>query len=172
MDFMELAEKRYSVRKYESRPVEQGKIDLILEAGRIAPTAANLQPQRILAVISEDGLMKLRKAANVFGAPLAFIVCADHSLSWKRNYDGMDAAVIDATIVTTHMLLEAADLGLGSLWVCHFKPGVVKAEFNIPDGVEPVNILGIGYAAGVAKSPDRFVTERKPLADTVRFESF
>jgi nitroreductase len=172
MEFMELAKRRYSVRKYENRPVEQAKIDLILEAGRIAPTAANRQPQRVLVIRSAGGLEKLKKGASVYGAPLVFIVCADHSASWKRDNDGMDAAQIDASIITTHMMLEATNLGLGSLWVCYFKPDAVKAAFNIPDGVEPVNILCTGYAAGEAKSPDRFATERKPLADTVRFEAF
>lgn len=172
MDFLELAKKRYSVRKYEARPVEKEKFDKILEAGRIAPTAANLQPQRVIVVRSAEGLEKLKKGANVFGAPLALIVCADHSASWKRRFDGMDAAQIDASIVTAHMMLEAADLGLGSLWICAFRADVIRSEFSIPEGVEPVNILAVGYASGEAKSPDRFVTERKPLADTVHFETF
>lgn len=170
MDFLELAKKRYSVRKFGSQKVEQEKFEKILEAGRIAPTAANLQPQRIIAIQSEEGLEKLKKAANVYSAPLAFVVCADHSASWKRPLDGHDTADIDTSIVTTHMMLEAADLGLGSIWVCYFKLDIIKAEFDLPESVEPINVLGIGYDAGETKSSDRHATERKPLSETVRFE--
>ncbi len=169
MDFLELAKKRYSVRKYDSRKVEPEKREKILEAGRIAPTAANLQPQRILAVYSEDGLLRLRKGVNFYGAPLAFVICSDHSVSWKRPLDGRDTADIDASIVTTHMMLEATDLGLGSIWICYFKPEIIKAEFQLPDSVEPINVLGVGYNAGEVKSPDRYSTERSPLEETVTF---
>lgn len=169
MDFLELAKKRYSVRKFGSQKVEQEKFEKILEAGHVAPTAANLQPQRILAIQSEGGLEKLKKAANVYGAPLAFVVCADHSASWKRPLDGRDTADIDASIVTTHMMLEATDLDLGSIWVCYFRPDVIKAEFNLPESVEPINVLGVGYNAGNVRSPDRHETERKPLGKTVNY---
>lgn len=172
MDFIQLAKKRCSVRRYGSRKIEQEKVEKILEAGRVAPTAANLQPQRVLAIMSEAGLEKLKKAANVYSAPLALVVCADHSSSWKRPLDGKDTSDIDASIVTTHMMLEAADLGLDSIWVCYFKTDVIKAEFNLPDGVEPINILGVGYASGETKSPDRHAEERKPLSETVRYETF
>ena len=129
MDFLTLAKKRCSVRQYQDKPVEQEKLDLILSAGRVAPTAANKQPQRIVVIQSAEGLEKLKKAANVYGAPLAMIVCADHQSSWKRPFDGKDAADIDATIVTTHMMLQAAGLGLGSIWVCFFDP--IVREMNL-----------------------------------------
>ncbi|NLZ92512.1 MAG: nitroreductase [Firmicutes bacterium] len=170
MSFIELAQKRYSVRQYQTKQVEQGKIDAILSAGRLAPTAVNKQPQKILVVNTTEGLDKLNKAANIHGAPLAFIVCADHTISWKRRYDGMDSGIIDVTIVTTHMMMAATELGLGSIWVCHFNPDILKAEFALPQEIEPVNILGVGYAAGPPKSPDRFAHERKPLTDTVFYE--
>jgi nitroreductase len=172
MDFLELAKRRCSVRAFEGKGIEQEKFDKILEAGRVAPTAANKQPQRIVAVRTKEGLEKLKKAANVYGAPLALIVCADHSTSWKRPLDGKDTADIDASIVTTHMMLEAADLGLGTIWVCYFKAGVVSEEFGLPASLEPINILGVGYAAQEARSPDRHATERLPLAETVSQETF
>lgn len=171
MDFLDLAQKRYSVRKFDARKVEQEKLEKILEAGRVAPTAHNLQPQRVVVIRTEAGLEKLKKAANIYGAPLALLVCADHASSWKRPFDGKDTAEIDATIVTTHMILEATDLGLGSIWVCHFKPDVIKAEFGLPEEVEPLNILGIGYSAPEARPSDRH-TERKPLSETIRYETF
>ncbi len=163
MDFMTLAQKRCSVRSYRPEPVEQEKLDTILEAGRIAPTAANRQPQRILVIRSDAGLEKLKSSARVYGAPLALVVCADHADSWKRSFDGKDAADIDATIVTTHMMLAAADLGLDSIWVCHF---------GLPEGVEPINLLGIGYPEGPVKSPDRHAVDRKPLHELVVMEHF
>lgn len=172
MSFLELAKKRFSVRKYETRPVEEEKLLKIIEAGRVAPTAVNLQPQRLIVVREKTGLEKLKKAANVYDAPLAIIVCADHDAAWKRPFDGKNTVDIDASIVTDHMMLQATELGLGTVWICYFKTDVLRTEFNIPDQVEPVNILAIGYPAGKTLSPDRHDTARKPLEDTVFYERF
>lgn len=172
MNFIELAKKRCSVRSYTEKQVEQEKIEKILEAGRVAPTASNNQPQKILVIKTEKGLEKLGEACNVFGAPLFFVICADHTKTWKRAYDGMDSADIDASIVTTHMMLQATELGLDSIWICNFKPDVLRAEFAIPKDFVPINLLGIGYAAGEVKSPDRHLAQRKPLTETVFYETF
>lgn len=172
MDFLELAKKRYSVRKYQEKKVEEEKLIKILEAGRVAPTAANLQPQRLIAVQEKEGLEKLKKAARIFEAPLAIIVCADRNIAWKRPLDGKRTVDIDATIVTDHMMLQAAELGLGSVWICHFKSDVIKQEFNLPDDLEPINILALGYAQGESASPDRHDKLRKPLKDLVFFEKY
>ena len=99
MSFMDLARKRYSSREYKDTPVEQEKIDAILEAGRISPTAVNAQPVRVIAVRTPEGLSKVSEGANIYGAPLAFIVYADRSKAWVRKYDGMNSAEIDASIV-------------------------------------------------------------------------
>ncbi len=171
MSFFELAQKRYSVRKYESKPVEEDKLVKILEAARVAPTAVNFQPQRLIVVRQPDRLAKVQKAANIYGAPLAIIVCADYNAAWKRPHDNKNSADIDASIVTDHMMLQATELGLGTVWVGHFKPDVIKTEFNLPDQVEPVNILVIGYAAGDSVPTDRH-TDRKPLTETVFCETF
>jgi len=136
MDFREIAKKRCSVRSYEDRPVEMEKLIQILESGRYAPTGANRQPQRLIVVKETDDLARLAGGANTFKAPLAIIVCADHGASWKRSYDRKDIADIDASIVTDHMMLQATDLGLGSCWICHFNPEVIRKEFNIPAQVE------------------------------------
>jgi nitroreductase len=167
MEFLDLAKKRYSVRQYENRQVEEEKLQRILEAGRIAPTGANRQPQRFIIVRSEEGLSKLKGSANVYGAPLAIIVCADHSVTWKRSYDRKDIADIDASIVTDHMMLEATELGLGTVWICHFNPEKLRINFNIPDNLEPVNILVIGYAAEEPASPDRHDTLRVAMDQLV-----
>lgn len=172
MGFLETAKKRYSVRKYKDCPVEKDKIERILEAGRVAPTAANRQPQRIVVVSSEEGLSKVKKAANVFGAPLVLIVCSDLNYTWVRSYDNHNTADIDATIVTDHMMHEATEQGLGTLWVCKFRPDILRSEFNLPDSVKPVNILAVGYADREPESDDRHNITRKPIEETVFYERF
>ncbi|MDE5570004.1 MAG: nitroreductase family protein [Ruminococcus sp.] len=146
MDFSTLINERHSVRSYLSKQVEVEKLNTILEAGRIAPTAANLQPISVLVVKENYSLSKLTKAANIYNAPLALIVCADKKSAWTRPFDGKQTIDIDASIVTDHMMLQATELGLGSVWICYFKPDILKKEFAIPDNIEPVNIIAIGYA--------------------------
>jgi nitroreductase len=172
MSFLELAKKRYSARDYNTKAVEPEKIKEILEAGRVAPTACNNQPQKIIVVQTPEGMAKIAKGYKDFHAPAALIVCADHRDTWHRSYDGKDSADIDASIVTTHMILCAADLGLDSVWICAFKPAVIREEFHIPENVEPINILLLGYAKCEPKSPERHDTLRKPLDETVVYGSF
>ncbi len=170
MDFMELAKRRCSVRAYEDRKVEPEKLERILEAARIAPTAKNLQPVKLLAVQSGEGLEKVGKAANIYGAPLAIIVCADHQRAWTRPFDSKRSTDIDASILTDHMMLEATELGLGSVWICFFKPDVLREEFSLPEHLEPVNILAVGYASGAPASPDRHDKTRVPMDELVSYE--
>lgn len=172
MDFLALAKRRYACRQYSDRKVEPEKLQQILEAGRVAPTGANRQPQRLVVVQSEEGMERLARCTRDFGAPVAIIVCADTDEVWTRKYDGKKIGDIDASIVTDHMMLCAASLGLDTLWICMFKPEAVRAEFRLPDHVEPVNILLIGYGSGEPSSPDRHDTLRKPLSETVFEETF
>ena len=153
MDFLSLAKKRYACRKYAPAKVEQEKLDIILEAGRVAPTGANRQPQRLIVVRSQEGMERLARCTRDFGAPCAVIVCADTGEAWTRKYDGKTISDIDASIVTDHMMLAAASLGLDTLWICMFKPEAVREEFALPANVEPVNILLIGYGDGPAGRP-------------------
>lgn len=169
MSFLHLAKKRYSERKYLAKEIEPEKVAQILEAGRVAPTAANMQPHHLIVVQSQKGHDQLKKAANVYNAPLAIIVCADHDRSWKRPLDGKTTTDIDASIVTDHLMLEATDLSLASVWICYFKADVLKAEFNLPDNLEPINILAVGYAGGDGASPDRHDQTRKPLNEIVTY---
>lgn len=171
MSVLEVAKKRYSVRSYEERPVEEEKLQKLLEAARVAPSAHNKQPSRLLIIREKEGLEKLKKGANVYGAPLAIIVVGDTETAWVRPYDQKNSLQIDASIVTDHIILTATELGLGTLWVCYFNPEVIRQEFNLPTNLEPVNIIGIGYAAGQAKLPDRHAETRKPLKDIVIWES-
>ena len=145
MDFNELVRKRYSSRAYRPDPVEDDKVRSILEAGRLSPAARNDQPVRVIAVRSKEGLAKLEEAAHIYDAPLAFIVCADRDRAWTRSYDGMKTTDIDASIVTTQMMYEATDMGLGTLWICMFKPDVLRRNFDLPESYIPVNVLAVGY---------------------------
>ena len=171
MSFLEMAEARYSVRDYTDKKVEQEKLKKILEAAHVAPTAANKQPARLVVVQEEEGLKKIGKAANIYGAPLAIIVCSDHTKAWTRPFDQKKTTDIDATILTDHMMMEAAELGLGSVWICYFKPDVIRQDFQLPDTLEPVNILAIGYANGSPADPKRHVTQRIPLDELVYYEN-
>lgn len=170
MDFLETAKKRYSVRNYSDRKVEAEKLDKILQAAHVAPTAANLQPVHLIAVQEKDGLEKIGKGANIYGAPLAVIVCADHDKAWVRPFDNKQTTDIDASILTDHMMIEATELGLGSVWVCYFKPDIIRNEFNMPDNLEPVNILAIGYSNEEAADTERHSQTRTPIEELVSYE--
>ncbi|NTW71974.1 MAG: nitroreductase [Eubacteriaceae bacterium] len=172
MEFLDLAKKRYSVRNYMDKKVDEELLMKILEAGRVAPTAKNYQPQKLLVVQSREGLEKLGKCARIYDAPLAIVVCADHEKTWVRPLDNKDFGDVDASIITDHMMLQATELGLGSVWVCYFKSDVLREEFELPKNLEPINILLLGYAAGDAKDPDRHGVERKSLEETVFYENF
>lgn len=170
MSFLDTAKKRYSVRDFQPAKVENEKLMKILEAARVAPTGANKQPYKLIVLQEEEGLEKIKKAANVYGAPLVILVCGNHQTVWRRPFDGKHLVDIDTSIVTDHMMIEATELGLGSVWICYFKPDVIKAEFNLPDHLEPVNILAIGYAKGAPASPDRHAQARRTLDEMVSFE--
>ena len=125
MAFINISKQRSSVRSYTEKKVEPENLEKILEAAHVAPTAANLQPVHLIAVQSKEGLEKISKAANIYKAPLAIIVCADHNKAWVRPFDNKQTGDIDASILTDHMMLQATELGLGSVWVCYFKPDVI-----------------------------------------------
>lgn len=172
MDFLNLTKARYSVRKFSNQQVEAEKLDRILEAGRLAPTAANLQPQRVLVLNTETSLGKLKDCTPYhFNAPLALLVCYDNTVSWKRHFDGNDSGSVDASIVTTHMMLEIASLGLGTTWVGHFDPAAIQAAFSLPANIIPVALLPVGYPAeGVQPHPNH--DKRYDKSHTVFYNSF
>jgi len=169
MDFIQLAADRYSVRSFAKEPVKEEDMDRILKAGHLAPTACNRQPQRIIVCKDIETLALVRKCTPChFKAPAALIVCSDKKRCWKRSYDGKTSGDIDAAIVTTHMMMEAADIGVGTTWVMYFNPEAVRAEFNLPDDLEPVAILVMGYPADDAKpAPEH--TAFRPLEDIVSY---
>ena len=168
MGFVELAESRYSVRKFSPRPVEGEKREAILRAGQVSPTACNLQPQRVLAMQSPEALAKLKKCTvHHFGETLALLVCYDKSGCWTRECDGRASGETDAAIAATHMMLAAWELGVGSTWVMHFIPEAVRVEFSLPETWEPVALLLMGYPAEGAE-PSPLHSRRKPLEETVK----
>ncbi|MDR2747472.1 MAG: nitroreductase family protein [Treponema sp.] len=172
MNFSELAAARYSVRNFLDKPVEQEKLALILEASRRAPTAANRQPQRILVIEKLDDLARVDRCTTCrFNAPLVFLVCYELSAAWVRGYDKEHSGWVDASIAATHIMLQAADLGLGSTWVMWFDPGRVRTEFRLPSGLVPVAFLPTGYpASGVSPSDQHH--DRLPLEKLTSYGTF
>ena len=163
MDFDQLIIHRYSVRKFKDLPVEQEKLDLLLEAARIAPTAANRQPQRLFLVTRPEWLEKIDRCTPCrFGAPGVFLICYDRAQCWVRPFDGQDSGLVDASIVTTQLMYQAADLGLGTTWVMHFDPVAVVKEFSLPETIVPAAMLIFGYPAADAAPADRHY-QRHPL---------
>ena len=165
--FFELASERYSVRGYSSQPIEPEKLDLILEAGRIAPTACNNQPQRIKVITAGEELAKIDECTPCrFGAPAILLVCYDKTVCWKREFDGALSGEVDASIITTHMMLAAHDLGLGSCWVMYFNPAKTIELFALPDTIAPVAMLPVGYPAKDAAASEGHY-DRLPLEKTL-----
>ena len=171
-NFGELAKSRYSVRKYLDSAVETEKLTAILEAGRVAPTAANKQPCIFLVLNDREAIEKLSHACDPHGAPLAIVVCANKRTAWVRPFDQASMIEIDSTIAADHMMMCAQDLGLSSCWITYFNPAIVRKEFNIPDELVPVNILVIGYGDDKSQSPDRHAQTRKPLQSIVKYDTF
>ena len=169
MDFEKLSAERYSLRKYSDRPVEPEKLALILEAGRNAPTAHNLQPQRIFVIQSPEALEKADGCiGSHFHPPVILAVACDLEEAWKRETDGKNHGEIDAAIAATQMMLQAADLGLGTTYVGMFEPEKLWAAFPEMQGTMPVAMLTLGYPAEGAH-PSRLHASRKPLEELVKY---
>ena len=167
MNFLELTKERYSVRKYADKPVEQDKLEKILAAGATAPTAKNLQPQRIYVLESPEALEKIRGITRcAFNAPVVLMVCGDKEEAWVNPFNGRSSAEMDCSIVTTQMMLQAQELGLGTCWVCWFDTALTKQTFNIPENEEVFALLPLGYPAE-SSHPSAMHDSRKPLDETV-----
>lgn len=172
MEYLQLIKERYSVRKFSSQQVEESKLEVIMEAARLAPTAANKQPQRILVLRGEKDMEKLKNCTPyTFHAPMAVAVCYRKDEAWIRPYDNANSGIIDATIVGTQIMLAVHNLGLGTTWVGHFDPAAFQKAFNLPDNVEPVALFPMGYPAGDAK-PAPMHNERRSLTETVIYDRF
>ena len=168
MTFQELAHARYSVRSFKDQPIEEEKMKLILEAGRIAPTACNNQPQKIYVAKSEESRKKLASVCRcTFDAPVILVVCYDRTRDWKNKLmPGYESGETDAAIVCTHMMLQAAELGIGSCWVGYFNADQVSEALNLPQDVTVSALLPIGYPADDAKAAPMH-TKYREYADTI-----
>ena len=172
MDFLTLCQNRFSARDYAIRAVEREKIEYILEAARLAPSAVNFQPWTFLVISEGNGRKKIQESypRDWFkSAPVYILICANHEQAWKRKCDGVDFAHVDAAIAIEHMALAATSIGLGSCWVCNFEPITLRENFALPDHIEPIAILPIGYPADDLKIPSK---SRKPSAEIVKWEKF
>ncbi|MDO4973776.1 MAG: nitroreductase family protein [Eubacteriales bacterium] len=169
MDFIQLAEKRYSCKKYGERAVEAEKLARILEAGRLAPTAKNLQELRVYVVRSEEGLEKIDRVTPCrYGAGTVLVVAYDRRNVFTYPGGKRDSGTEDATIVATHLLLAAAAEGVDSCWVNFFDPEKLAAELGLPENEDVLMLLDLGYAAeGAGPLPNH--GSRKPLAETVAY---
>jgi len=172
MEFLKLASDRYSVRKFINKHLDQEVIDKILQAGHVAPTGCNYQPHRILVLNTDESVDKLKKCTcSHFDAPTAMLVCYNKEECWTRRYDGKTCGVSDACIVTTHLMLQATELGVGTTWVMSFDPAAMREEYNIPDNIEPVALLVMGYPAEDAE-PAKMHLEFRPIDETVVYDKF
>ena len=167
MEFSELIQKRYSVRSYKPDPVEDAKLQQVLEAARLAPTAANRQPFQLIVIHTVGREAELKR---IYGQdwfvqpPLVVGICALPAGAWTRR-DGKNYADVDVTIAMDHLILAAADLGLGTCWIGAFDPAAAREVLGLPDDVEPVAFTPLGYPADQPRSK-----KRKPLSELVRYE--
>ena len=168
MEFEKVIRERTATRKFSNKLVEKDIIDKILEAGRIAPTAKNLQPIKIYVVQSEEGLKKLDKATPCrYGAPIVLLVCGDKEKSYVK--DDVPIYQMDATIVATHMMLEATNLGVDNIWIEMFDNDILRNEFDIPSNLVPVCLLPIGYKSKLCP-PSPFHKIRKDIKKMVEYK--
>ncbi len=166
MEFFELIQNRYSVRAYQARPVEEEKLRKVFEAANLAPTAANRQPFRLVVIQTkgrEKELMRIYSRDWFAQAPVVVCMCAVKSEGWERR-DGKNYAEIDATIAMDHLILAAADLGLGTCWVAAFDPKAARELLELNEDMEPVAMTPLGYPADSWKPK-----KRKSLSDLVRY---
>lgn len=167
MEFIDLVKKRFSCKRFSDKKIEEKDLLKIIEAGRHAPTAKNLQEQHIYVVKSPEALAKIDEVTPCrYGAPTVIVVAFNKNNVYHYPGDKRDSGIEDASIVATHMMLEATDLEINSCWVNFFDPEKMHTVLDLPEEEEILMILDLGYAAdGVGPLPNH--SSRKPLSDTV-----
>ena len=168
MEFNQVIKERYSVRKFKPDMIADDALDQILDAGMLAPTGCNYQPQHIYVLKSEEAIVKIRELCrSAFDAPVVLIVALDENADWKNPYEeGYRAGIQDVSIVADHMMLAAWNIGVGSCWVNAFRPSDVKEAFRLPDNELPVLLLPLGYPAEESK-PSRLHAASKEKSAVV-----
>jgi nitroreductase len=172
MNFLELAKHRCTTRGFTQQKISKTDLEQILSAGRIAPTACNKQPQRIIVVQQPENILKVQKAYNTFGSQCILIVCRDVRDALIRPFDGKCSGDLDIGIVCDHIMLAARELNIGSVMVGLFDPAIIGKEFDLPQYIEPTALLFLGYPNKGFLSPERHLTQRKPLTGTVMYEKY
>lgn len=173
MNFEEIARQRFSCRNFKQDKISEELLTKMLEIFRIAPSAVNFQPWQLIIIKSEAQKAKVYETYPrewLKSAPLVIIACGDHSISWKRS-DGKDHLDIDISIAIDHLMLQATELGLATCWVCNFNQTLLKANFKLPENIEPIAIIPIGYPVEIGDS-NRHNSKRKALKDFVHWESY
>lgn len=168
MDFSELVQKRYSVRVYKPETVADDKLEQVLEAARLAPTAANRQPIQFVVVHTAGRQEELKRIYNrdwFVQAPLVICACKVPPQGWVRRQDSKNYSEVDVTIAMDHLILAATDLGLGTCWIAAFDPVVTRQILGLPDDVEPIAFTPLGYPGDEAKPK-----KRKERAEIVHYE--
>lgn len=167
MEFQKVIRVRRSMRGYKPDPVPDEALRRILEAARLAPTAANKQPLQLVVVTDALTRSRFKEVYDrdwFWSAPMIIVGCVDPAQAWQRA-DGFNAAEVDLSIVMDHLILAATDEGLGTCWVCNFDEARVKEILGIPEGIGVVAMTPVGYSAA---EPRPF--QRKPLTEIVRRE--
>ena len=169
MEFKDVIQNRYSCKKYSDRPLEPEKLEAILKAGRLAPTAKNLQEQRIYVVQSPEALAKIDTVTPCrYNAPTVLVVAYDRDNVFTYPGEKRDSGTEDATIVATHMILAAADEGVDSCWINFLDPDKAKEALGLPENEEVLMFMDLGYAAeGAGPLPNH--SNRKDLSETVTY---
>jgi nitroreductase len=168
MDFLKLCAERYSVRSFSDAPIPDEVLNQILQAGRLAPTAMNFQPQRIFVIRSEEALATMRTVKKCYGVNTVLMVCGDTEVACNRPKVDHCMAEMDCAIVTTQMMLAAQSLGVGSCWICAFDVPAMAKAFDLPANLTPYVLLALGYPSDEAQPAPRHF-ERLPLSETVKY---
>ena len=167
--FLELAESRFSLRHFSPKEIEPEKISKLLRVAQVAPTAENLQPQKIYIITKEEHKNKLKTVTKyTFNAPMFFLVCCDKNIAWKHKTEEYISTEIDGSLTIAHIILEAHELGLGSVVVRSFETQKIKDLFGIPDNMVPIALLPIGYPKEGAK-PAKWHFNKKNIEEMVEY---
>ncbi len=162
MEFSALIKERYSVRQFSDKMLTDEQVNTILEAGRVAPTAKNMQPVKVYVLQSEKAIEMANACSPcIYGAKTVFVICGDGNESFKHP-DGRNFMQMDASIVTTHMMLAAHDLGLGGCWVGMFETEKVRKLLDLPENIMPIAFLPVGY---IDAPPSERHEMRKPMEE-------
>lgn len=169
MNFLTLATQRTSVRKFQNKPIEKEKLDYLLKAMQMAPTAVNFQPLKFIVVQGEklNELQSCYPRNWIQTAPMCIVACGDHKRSWKRSSDEKDYCDVDVAIAATHLILAATEQGLGTCWISNFDADQCKLIFNLPSHIEPIALIPIGYSDEKAEDIDE--KKRKTIDELVQY---